>query len=117
MKMAKASEKDMDVIGALAGILNDIDRGYFPRPPDPDAEPDENDPELFDPHDHEHLRTLYERLKICMDSAPGGLARVVMGFHVLMHNGLVDPEKDYLDYHPRIKAALGEEDDGTPPEG
>jgi hypothetical protein len=116
--MAKASEQDMAVVGTLAGILNDIDSGYFPRLPDLAAESDENDPDFFDHDDHEHLRALYDRLKVCLDSAPGGTNRVVLGFHTLMHNDLVDPGKDYLDFHPKIKAALGIEEDadeeGTP---
>lgn len=114
MKMAKASERDMDAVGTLAGILNDIDSRWFPRRPDPGAGEGENDPSFFDPDDQEHLRVLYDRLMECMNSAPGALGRVVMGFHVLMHNNLVDPTKDYLDFHPHIKAAMSSDEEGTP---
>lgn len=118
MRMAKADENDMQTICTLAGILNDIDKGDFPRLPDPGAEEEEDAPGWFDPDDHEHLRAMYDRLKVCMDAAPGALSRVVLGFHTLMHNDVVDPDKDYLDFHPRIKTALGMEEEtaeeGTP---
>jgi hypothetical protein len=116
MKMAKADEKDMEVISNLAGILNDIDSGYYPR--GADGEHDDDAPDYFDEDDEDHLRALYARLKACMDAAPGGLNRVVLGFHTLMNNNVVDPAKDYLDFHPRIKEALGMQEemveDGTP---
>ena len=114
MKMAKASEKDMEASLVIMGILTDIDSGYFPRLPDPDAEPDENEPTFFDEDDEEHLRILHDRLKAALDLAPGCLGRVIGGFHTLMHNDIVDPDLDHLALHPRIVAALTKVEEAKP---
>lgn len=109
MKMAKATEKDMDTVGNLTGILEDISKGYYPRKSDGCCDEDDG-PTLFDPDSRDHLRQLYDRVKECLDASPGGLARVVGGFHTLMHNNVVDPDKDYLDFHPRLTASLADVD-------
>lgn len=114
MKMAKASEKDMEAAAVIAGILTDLDSGYFPRLPDPDAEPDENEPTFFDEDDEEHQRILHDRLKAALDLAPGCLGRVIGGFHTLMHNDIVDPDEDCLALHPRIVAALATAEEAKP---
>lgn len=114
MKMAKASEKDMEAAAVIMGILTDLDSGYFPRLPDPDAEPDENEPTFFDEDDEEHLRILHDRLKAALDLAPGCLGRVIGGFHTLMHNDIVDPDEDCLALHPRIVAALATAEEAKP---
>ena len=98
--MAKATEKDMNTIGNLAGILGDIDRGYYPRKANGDQP--EEEPTFFDPADADHLRIFYDRVNECLEASPGGLFRVVGGFHTLMHNDIVDPGKDYLSLSPEI---------------
>lgn len=114
MKMAKASEHDMEAAAVLAGLLTDVDSGYFPRLPDPDAAPDENAPIWFDPDDAEHLRIFYDRIKQVLDRSPGCLGRVIFGFHTLMHNDVVDPDDDCLALHPRIVAALAQQEASKP---
>ena len=114
MKMAKASEKDMEAALVIMGILTDLDSGYFPRLPDPDAEPDENEPNFFDEDDPEHLRILHDRLNAALDRAPGCLGRVIGGFHTLMHNDIVDPDLDHLELHARIVAALAAAEEAKP---
>lgn len=101
MKIAKATKKDMTTIVHLAGILEDIGRGYYPRKANGDQPEEEQT--FFDPDDAKHLRTFYDRVSACLETSPGGLFRVVGGFHTLMHNDIVDPAKDYLDFHPRFK--------------
>lgn len=114
MKMAKASEADLKVSLALAGVLEDIDSGYFPRDVALGTNGDESDdgedePHVhFDPDDPKHLRALYDRLKYCLRAAPGGVARVLYGMDVLLDpaNAIVDPGVTHLALHPRIEAAL-----------
>jgi len=103
MKMAKASKQDIDAAVDLAGVLGNVDKGYYPAAPDSD-DPDE--PTFFDADDPEHLRAFYDRVKGCLDAAPGGLFRVVWGSHTLLRNDLVDPDLDHLELHPRITEAL-----------
>jgi len=103
MKMAKASKQDIDAAVELVSVLGDIDKGYYPSTPDAE-DPDE--PTFFDADDSEHLRAFYNRVKGCLDAAPGGMFRVVWGFSMIMSNDMVDPDLDYLAFHPRITAAL-----------
>lgn len=102
MKMAKADEKDMEAALELGAILNTVDSGWYPCCDDAD----DDTPNFFDEDDPEHLRFFYDRIMKLMNNAPGFVGRVVGGFHTLMHNDLVDPDKSYLDYHPRIVQAL-----------
>jgi len=103
MKMAKASKQDIDAAIELASVLGDIDKGYYPSAPNAE-DPDE--PTFFDADDSEHLRAFYDRVKGCLDSAPGGMFRVIWGFSMIMNNDMVDPDLDYLAFHPRIAQAL-----------
>lgn len=109
MKMARATRADMDAAGEIAGILDNVARGYYPSPIDaPDT-----DPTFFDANEPDHLRFLFGRLMEAMRSAPGGLFRVTGGFHTIMHNDVVDPDADVLELHPRIVAALAAADAPT----
>ena len=108
MVMAKASEQDLQAALDLAGVLEDIDKGFFPRnPADKDAD-DSGEPQFFDEDDPKHLRVLFDRIKYCLDAAPGGIFRVTFGMATVLdpRNEIVDPNADHLEVHPRIKAAL-----------
>lgn len=110
MKMAKASKQDIDAAIELVSVLGDVDKGYYPSTPDAE-DPDE--PTFFDADDSEHLRAFYDRVKGCLDSAPGGMFRVIWGFSMIMNNDMVDPDLDYLAFHPRIVEALARPAAGT----
>lgn len=110
MQIAKADERDMEVAMTIAGILCDVDRGYFPRQADGNC--CEDDPDHFDSDKLEHLRAFHDRIMSAYDRAPGGMNRVVLGFHTVMHNDVVDPGKDHLALHPRIESALDITKDG-----
>jgi hypothetical protein len=104
VKMAKASERDIDAAGNLMSLLHQIDRGDYPNL-DEDAEV----PEWFDVDDREHLRAFYDAVMSTLEKAPGYPARVIGGMcYVIMYdaNEIVDPASDTLDLHPRIVAAL-----------
>lgn len=102
MKMAKASSNDIEQTLSLCGLLESISKGYYPSTADSEAD----EPTFFDEDDPEHLRVFYDRVKACLDTAPGGVFRVAFGFSTLMSNNVVDPDLDHLELHPRIKTAL-----------
>ena len=101
MKMAVAKPEEVERAMTLAGILDDVDEGQFPR--SAKGEFLDGDPDHFDEDDLEHLQAFYERVRGC-----GGLWRVVLGYAVLVdpQNKIVDPDKSYLDRHPRSIEAL-----------
>lgn len=108
MKIAKAEEKDMDAAIQLAAILDNVSRGYYPTA-GTDTEAD-GDPTFFDATKTAHLQVFHAEVMKCLDAAPGGLFRVVWGFHTIMHNDICDPNADVLELHPRIIQALAASD-------
>lgn len=107
MKMAKASERDLEAAGDLMSLLSDIDSGYYPARCE-----SENAPTFFDEDDETHLRAFYEAVKATLDKAPGYPGRVIGGMcYVIMwdKNQIVDPASDTLDLHPRIISALAKD--------
>lgn len=100
MKMAKATEKDMDAMASIAAILNNVDRGSFP--PGEDGEFREDDPEDFDEDDPDHLKAFYDRIMGILGRNPGAANRVILGFHTVMTNGVVNPDDDCLSLHPDL---------------
>jgi hypothetical protein len=102
MKMAKASEKDIDAAGALMSLLTELDRGYYPFRED-------GAPMFFDEEDPQHLRKFYDAVKETLDRAPGYPGRVIGGMcFVILYdkNEIVDPAADVIELHPRLVAAL-----------
>ena len=104
MKMAKASEKDIDAAGNLMSLLHQIDRGDYPC-----LDEDADVPDWFDEDNFDHLRAFYDAVKSTLDKAPGYPGRVIGGMcYVIMYdkNEIVDPDSDTLDLHPNIVKAL-----------
>ena len=99
MKMAKATKNDIDKAVDLLSILNTVIYHGF--------SPDFSD-DMFDKTSSHDLRLFYDKILECMTAAPGGLNRIVLGYKTIMENDLIDQDKDYLDFHPRINKALGE---------
>lgn len=115
MKMAKADARDLRAANAVAGILEDIGKGYYPRRvvETPDGidfvqDSDDDHPTFFDPDDEDHRAALIESLLLCEKS--GSLFRVTFGMQVLLdpRNEIVDPDADTLEAHPRFKLAMEE---------
>jgi hypothetical protein len=103
MKMAKASEKDIDAAGDAMSVLNDISSGYYPK-----RDGDECEDLRFDPEDPAHLRKFYDLMSATIDASPGWPGRVIGGMcYVLLFdaNKIVDPDSDCLELHPRLAAA------------
>jgi hypothetical protein len=102
MKMAKATEKDIDAAGEAMGVLNSISSGYYPGVED-DA------PYRFDPDDAAHLRKFYDLMSATLDTSPGWPGRVIGGMcYVIMFedNRIIDPDSDCLEIHPRFAAPV-----------
>lgn len=101
MKMAKATERDIDAAGDAMSVLNDISSGYYP------ARGEEDAPTFFDEDDPEHLRHFYNLMKATLDASPGWQGRVIGGMcYVILYdaNQIVDPDADTLEIHPRFTA-------------
>ena len=100
MKMARASEADMEMAIKVCSALEAIDRRFFPE-----GSEGSNDPDDFDLDDDEHcgrvLRHIHELLQA------GSIGRVIWGMYVLLdpENELIDPDADTLEPHPDIAQA------------
>lgn len=106
LKMAKATEKDLDCATLVIGMIDDIERRCFPRKPD--GKFDEADPDYFDPDDGDDCKVFVERLLdvVCKREHGGALMRVVFGMITALDNEMFDPDKDYLDWHPDLVPAV-----------
>jgi len=109
MKMAKASEKDIDAAGDAMSVLNDISSGYYPKRDGDDCE------DLhFDPDEPAHLRKFFNLMADTLDKAPGWPSRVIGGMcYVILFdkNKIVDPDADVLELHPRFSQVQQERDE------
>lgn len=105
MRMAKASEADMQALLDVVNILEQMAKGWMPEVEDDTAE-DKPDDEHFDANDSEHCKYVVGMLMRA--DRRGGLFRAAFGLTVLLHpkNELVDPDLDHIEKHPRIKRAL-----------
>lgn len=112
MKMALASKEDFEAAYDLLGLLDNIDRGYYP------ANDEEKDaPTFLDEDDPEHLRVVYDRLKEIIDRrGSGAFHRIIGGFSMVCSesNRVLDPASDVVELHPQIKAALAAHYEGIP---
>jgi len=100
MKMALATDQDMEVAYELCGLLDNLSRGYYPA-----NEGDEDTPTFFDEDDMVHLQALHKRLETIAESS-GSIHRVVGGFSCMRNptNELIDPTQDVVEFHPSIVA-------------
>lgn len=104
MKMAKASEKDMEMALELVKVLESLESGSMP-------ELMQNDPNNIEhvPFDQDSREDCVKAMSHILDVlSKGSIARVVWGMYVLLDpaNKVVDPDLDHIDVHPRIKKAL-----------
>lgn len=100
MKMAKASQADLDATLKVTQIITELEKGFMP------AGEDGEYAEHFYRNDEELCRTA---LNAILDEADkGSMFRVAFGMLVLLdpRNELVDPDADTLEAHPKVNAAL-----------
>ncbi len=107
MKMAKASEADLEMAMTIANILDDIDRGYFPSKLASDEDSDEI--EWLDTDDRDQYNRLIDGLQNVLRE--GSIFRVVWGMYVVCDpsNECIDPDADTIEHHPKrqqMEAAL-----------
>lgn len=105
MKMAKASEADLDMALNLIGVLDDIEKGYFPHRFDPESE----SIEWLDTQDSQQYDKLIDNLRRLLNR--GSIGRVIMGMAVVCDpsNECIDPDADTIEHHPKrqqMEAAL-----------
>lgn len=101
MKMAKASEADLEMALDLSRMLEDFEGGYFPLPKDSD----DDEAEHFDSDKGEHCRRAMEMI---LDTIRrGSIFRVTFGMLVMCdpRNEMLDPALSYLEHHPDAKWA------------
>ena len=100
MKMAKASEADMEMAIKVCSALEAIDRRFFPE-----GSEGSNDPDDFDLDDDEHCGRVLRHIHELMQA--GSIGRVIWGMYVLLdpENELIDPDADTLEPHPDIAQA------------
>lgn len=114
MRMAKASQKDLDCALLIMHQLGDLERGDMPRTGHGEEDPiwPETDPEWyprgFDQDDDEHCREALKRILavFCKREHGGSLMRVIGGMHCVMENGVFDPAQEHLAWHPDLLPAI-----------
>lgn len=107
MKMAKASEADMNMAIELTNALEALAGNWGAYMPEKVSRTTaESDTERFDIDSHEDCRRVLEYLIGLARSA--SLFRVVFGMMVLLDpdNKIVDPDADTLQHHPDTIKAL-----------
>jgi hypothetical protein len=100
MKMARASEADMEAAFKVAQILDQLDKRYMP------SYDDSEELEFFDRNDAEQCQKV---IGLLLDAtARTSLFRVVWGMDVVLDpaNELLDPDADTIEKHPKIVSAL-----------
>lgn len=106
MKVALASEEDLEAGLKLLGLLDAVSRGYYPTGDD-EAE---DAPLYFDEDDKDHLAHLWKVLRECLNASPGFQGRVLFGAATLMdpRNEVVNRAADTVELHPRLEHALAD---------
>lgn len=100
MKMAKATERDIEASLDIASIIGELENGYRPV-----LVFGEDDEELFmDMDSADDLRAVVEKLREIADR--GSIFRVTLGMAAVLNprNEVVDPADDMLALHPRFAA-------------
>jgi len=98
MKMAKASEADLEMAMELSRFVEDLEKGDMPT--QISEAPESEAHEWFDMYDREHCRKAVEALLEIVRK--GSIFRVTVGMAVLCdpRNKLLDPNADTLEAHP-----------------
>ncbi|MCY1509390.1 hypothetical protein D9M68_437310 [compost metagenome] len=98
MKMARASEQDLECAQQVASFLESLIKGFVPECVTGDGED-----EWFNLDDHDQCQRVLEKL---IDIAQqGSMFRVTFGMEVVLdpRNELLDPNADTLELHPALR--------------
>ena len=98
MKMAKASQADIDMALDMISVFDDIERGYFPhRFSDQESE----SIEWLDTTNRQQYDRLISNLRGLLNR--GSIGRVIMGMAVVCdpNNECIDPDADCIEHHPK----------------
>lgn len=104
MKMAKASEADLQMAMELVNALDVLGQRWAPCMPEAiEKLGDDDESERFDRHDDEQCGRAMRHLLELTDRA--SLGRVIWGAVVMLdpRNKLVDPTADTIEHHPDRK--------------
>jgi len=108
MKMAKASERDLEMAMELSQFVEELVDGYVPKQAqDFEAACDSDETVWLDYDDTEQMASIIQALIAI--TRKGSIFRVTFGMAVLCDpaNELLDPDADTLEIHPKF-AAIGE---------
>ena len=96
MKMARATEQDLESALTVSRIIEELEKGYLPG--DDNAE----ETEFFDQNDLEHCKRALDA--ILSAAHQGSIFRVTFGMAVVLdpRNKLLDPDADTLELHPDL---------------
>lgn len=105
LKMAKASQNDLNTALALANFIANLEQGYLPEPIATDLNED-----CFDIDDSNICQKIVKALLDVTEK--GSIWRVIHGMTCVCDpaNDLIDPNADTLEIHPRFKAIKSERD-------
>ncbi len=97
MKMAKASEADLEAAIKIASALEAIDRGLMPE----GFDTDDGEREDFDIDSGRDCRNVIRYILDLMDN--GSIGRVVWGMAVILDpaNEVIDPDASAIEHHPK----------------
>lgn len=101
LKMARATPADIDAGMALSNVLDALGEGRMP------FDADEDQPRL-DRNDLEQLQQIVDLLRKL--ARRGSLFRVVLGMDTILANGVLDPDVDFLQLHPRLESLQQQRD-------
>lgn len=103
MRMAKATEADLDAIGKLMKMIELLLAGDMPRI--------ENDGSVesiadFDDEDGEECIQALSKMLMLLQDNPGAFMRVFAMAYMANSNEVFDPDKDHLSWHPDLVDAV-----------
>lgn len=98
MKMAKASETDLEMAMNLIGVLDDVERGYFPYL---FSDKEDENSEWLNTDDREQYARIIDGLRRLLNR--GSIGRVIMGMAVVCDpsNECIDPDANTIEHHPK----------------
>ena len=107
MKMAKASEADLNMAMKLSNYLDAIERGQMPDDLSEDAE----EIEWLDERDCDQYAKLLDGLRRLLNQ--GSISRVIWGMAVVCDpaNKCLDPDADTIEHHPELVKAAEQRDE------